>query len=194
MKNSKMNFEIHDTAIVQTIDIGEGTTVWQYAIILKGAKVGKNCNINCHTFIESDVIVGDNVTIKAGVYLWNGISIEDGVFVGPNVTFTNDMLPRSKVYPDMFLKTFIKEGASIGANSTIIGGITIGAYALVGAGSVVTKSVPSQALVYGNPAKIKGWVDKKGIKMKEIEGFWVSQDGEKFQIDSNSLKSVNSNQ
>lgn len=194
MKNSKMNFEVHDTAIVQTIHIGEGTTVWQYAIILKGARVGKNCNINCHTFIESDVIVGDNVTIKAGVYLWNGISIEDGVFVGPNVTFTNDLLPRSKAYPDMFLKTLIKEGASIGANSTLIGGITIGAYALVGAGSVVTKSVPSQALVYGNPAKIKGWVDKKGIKMKEIEGFWVSQDGEMFQIESDSLKKVNNNQ
>ena len=189
-----MNFEIHETAIVQTIHIGEGTTVWQYAIILKGAKVGRNCNINCHTFIESDVIVGDNVTIKAGVYLWNGISIEDGVFVGPNVTFTNDMLPRSKAYPDMFLKTLIKEGASIGANSTIIGGITIGDYALVGAGSVVTKSVPSQALVYGNPAKIKGWVDKKGIKMREIEGFWVSQDGERFQIESDSLKKVNNNQ
>lgn len=188
--SSKMEFNIHEKSEVLTTDIGEGTVIWQYAVVLKGAVIGKNCNINCHTFIESDVLIGDNVTIKSGVYLWNGIVIEKDVFVGPNVTFTNDLMPRSKKYPQSFLKTLIKEGASIGANSTIIGGLTIGEYALVGAGSVITKSVPSRALVYGNPAMIKGWVDERGVKMKEIDGYWVSESGEKFIQESNSLKKV----
>jgi UDP-2-acetamido-3-amino-2,3-dideoxy-glucuronate N-acetyltransferase len=193
MISSKMKCNIHETSIVQTTNIGEGTAIWQYAVILEGAKIGSNCNINCHTFIESDVLVGNNVTVKSGVYLWSGITIEDGVFIGPNVTFTNDLMPRSKAYPESFLKTIVKEGASIGANSTIIGGITIGQFALIGAGSVVTKSVPAYALVYGNPAKIKGWVDNRGTKMKEVDGFWISVDGEKFKVESNSLKKVITN-
>ncbi len=144
---------IHPLADVQTIDIGEGTKVWQFCVILKQAKIGTNCNINCHVFIENDVLIGNNVTIKAGVQLWDGIVIEDGVFVGPNATFTNDLKPRSKQYPEKFLKTIIKKGASIGANATILPGITIGENAMIGAGSVIVKDVPPNTVWVGNPAK-----------------------------------------
>lgn len=155
---------IHPLADVQSKNIGENTTVWQYCVILPKAKIGSNCNINAFVFIENVVTVGDNVTIKSGVQLWDGISIEDNVFVGPNVTFTNDLFPRSKQYPAEYKKTVIKKGASIGANSTILGGITIGEYAMIGAGSVVTKNVGTQELWYGNPAKKRGYVCKCGEK------------------------------
>lgn len=144
---------IHPTAEVQTDKIGENTTVWQFCVILKGARIGKNCNINFNVFIENDVVIGDNVTVKSGVQLWDGIEIEDHVFIGPNVTFTNDKYPRSKQYPDKFQKTVIKKGASIGAGAIILGGITIGENALIGAGSVVTKNIPANELWLGNPAK-----------------------------------------
>ena len=147
---------IHPSADVQSKNIGEGTFVWQFAIVLPGAVVGKNCNINCHTFIENDVKIGDRVTIKSGVFVWDGIQIEDDVFVGPNATFVNDKFPKSKVYPETFQQIKICKGASIGPNATILGGVTIGEKALIGAGSVVTKDVPAFALVYGNPAKIMG--------------------------------------
>jgi UDP-2-acetamido-3-amino-2,3-dideoxy-glucuronate N-acetyltransferase len=153
---------IHHLADVQSKNIGEATTIWQFAIILPGAVVGKNCNVNCHTFIENDVIIGDRVTIKAGVFIWDGICIKDDVFIGPNVTFVNDKYPKSKMYPEHFQRTTIERGVSIGANSTILGGINIGEYALVGAGSVVTKDIPAYCLAYGNPAKIMGKVDEKG--------------------------------
>jgi len=156
---------IHPTADVQTQEIGAKTLVWQFCVILGKAKIGKNCNINCHVFIENDVVLGDNVTIKSGVQLWDGLRIEDNVFVGPNVTFTNDMMPRSKRQPKDFLKTIIREGASIGANATIIGGLTIGRYAMIGAGSVLTKDVPDYTLWYGNPAQYKGYVCCCGNKM-----------------------------
>jgi UDP-2-acetamido-3-amino-2,3-dideoxy-glucuronate N-acetyltransferase len=147
---------IHPTADVATTSIGDSTKIWQYSVILAGAKIGSNCNINSHCFIENDVVIGDNVTIKCGVQIWDGISIEDNVFVGPNATFTNDKYPRSKVYPDVFAKTTIKKGASIGANATIICGITIGENATIGAGSVVTKDIPDGELWYGNPAVSHG--------------------------------------
>ncbi len=156
---------IHPTAEVNTQNIGEGTSVWQFCVILPGARIGKNCNINCHVFIENDVIIGDNVTIKSGVQLWDGLRVEDNVFIGPNVTFTNDLIPRSKQYPDQFLKTTIKVGASIGANATIIGGIAIGRYALIGAGSVVTKNIPDYSLWFGNPAQFKGYICRCGSKL-----------------------------
>lgn len=145
---------VHPSADVQTIQIGEGTRVWQYCVVLSGARIGADCNVCAHTFIENDVIVGDRVTIKSGVYLWDGIRLEDDVFVGPNATFTNDTYPRSKVYPEEFPNTIVREGASIGANATILPGLVIGVGAMVGAGAVVTKDVPDYAVVVGNPARI----------------------------------------
>ena len=147
-----MSVKIHPTSEVQTDWIGENTTVWQFCVILREARIGKNCNINFNVFIENDVIVGDNVTVKSGVQLWDGIRIDDSVFIGPNVTFTNDKYPRSKVYPAKFQPTKICRGASLGAGSVILGGVTIGENAMVGAGSVVTKDIPANELWYGNPA------------------------------------------
>lgn len=145
--------KIHSLADVQSSSIGDGTTIWQFCVVLKDAIIGNNCNINCQVFIENDVNIGNDVTIKPGVQVWDGITIEDNVFIGPNVTFTNDLKPRSKIYPDEFLKTTIKKGASLGANSTILPGIIIGENAMIGAGSVVTKDVPANELWIGNPAK-----------------------------------------
>ena len=147
---------IHKTAEVQTKKIGKGTKVWQHTVILEGAQIGKNCNINAFNFIENDVLIGNNVTVKCGVYIWDGITIENDVFIGPNVTFTNDKYPKSKVYPDQFAKTIIKRGASLGANATILCGITIGENSLIGAGSVITKDVPPNTVWYGNPAQQQG--------------------------------------
>lgn len=146
--------KIHPLADVQEATIGANTRIWQYAIIMAGAKIGENCNICAHTLIESDVILGSNVTVKSGVYLWNGTRIEDNVFIGPNATFTNDLYPRSKIYPEVFSGIIIKSGASIGANATILPGLTIGEFAMVGAGAVVTKNIPAYVIVAGNPAKI----------------------------------------
>lgn len=145
--------KIHKLSDIQTSHIGDGTTIWQFVVILKGAKIGSNCNICANTLIENNVIIGDNVTIKSGVYIWDGTVIEDNVFIGPCVAFTNDKYPRSKVYPNEFAKITIKKNASIGANATILPGITIGENSMVGAGSVVTKDVPANVIVVGNPAK-----------------------------------------
>lgn len=144
---------IHPLADVKSKDIGESTTVWQFCVILAGAKIGNNCNINCQVFIENDVVIGNNVTIKPGVQIWNGITLEDNVFIGSNATFTNDLKPRSKQYPEKFLRTIVKAGASIGANATILPGIIIGENAMIGAGSVVLKDVPANTIWVGNPAK-----------------------------------------
>jgi UDP-2-acetamido-3-amino-2,3-dideoxy-glucuronate N-acetyltransferase len=149
---------IHPLADVKSCNIGAGTTIWQYCVILEKAVIGKNCNINCQVFIENDVIIGDHVTIKPGVQIWDGLRIADHVFIGPNVTFTNDLIPRSKVYPEKFLKTIIDCGASIGANSTILSGITIGKKSFIGAGSVVTKNIQPYTVWYGNPATHRGYI------------------------------------
>lgn len=149
---------IHPLSDVKSKNIGQKTKVWQYSVIFPQAVIGENCNICAHTMIENDVQIGNNVTIKSGVYVWDGITLEDNVFVGPSVTFTNDKTPRSKQYPDEFLKTIVEQGASIGGNATILPGIRIGRNALVGAGAVVTKDVPENAIVVGNPAIIKGYV------------------------------------
>lgn len=153
---------IHPLADVQSDNIGDDTFIWQFCVILKGARIGRNCNINCMVFIENDVTIGDNVTIKPGVQIWDGITIEDNVFIGPNVTFTNDLNPRSKLHNKPFSKTIIKKGASIGANATIVAGNIIGEHALIGAGSVITKDVPPYHLFYGNPATHKGYITEAG--------------------------------
>ena len=160
-----MSVFIHELADVQTKNIGIGTKIWQFVIILPGARIGKNCNICSHCFIENDVFIGDNVTIKNGVQLWDGIRVEDNVFIGPNVTFTNDKYPRSKQYPEKFERTIIEEGATIGANSTLLCGITIGRYSLIGAGSVITKDIPPFTIWYGNPSSFRGFVCKCGKKL-----------------------------
>lgn len=146
---------IHSLADCKSSSVGDNTNIWQFCVILPNAKIGNNCNICANVLIENDVTVGNNVTIKCGVQLWDGITIEDDVFIGPNATFTNDLFPRSKVYPEKFEKTIIKKGASIGANATILCGITIGEKAMIGAGSVVTKDVPDGEVWFGNPAKFK---------------------------------------
>jgi len=153
-------FYQHPQAIVESGRIGAGTRIWAFAHILPGAVIGRDCNICDHVFIENDVVIGDRVTIKCGVQLWAGLRIEDDVFVGPNATFTNDPFPRSGCHlpPDRIPRTVVKRGASIGANATIHPGITIGEYAMVGAGAVVTRDVPRNAIVAGNPAVITSYV------------------------------------
>ncbi len=153
-----MNYFIHTNALVESKQIGDGTRIWAFAHILPGARIGTNCNICDHVFIENDVIIGDRVTIKCGVQIWDGSRIEDDVFIGPNVTFTNDLFPRSKHYAKKFSQSYIKKNASIGANATILAGKTVGNNSMVGAGSVVTNDVPPNAIVMGNPARITGYV------------------------------------
>ena len=155
----KQPIKIHSNSDVQTSDIGEGTTIWQSVVVLPKAKIGSNVNICAQCMVENDVIIGNRVTIKSGVYLWDGVVIEDDVFIGPNVTFTNDKFPRSKVYPEQFLKTIVESGASVGGGAVLLPGIRIGQGAMVGAGAVVTKSVPAHAIVIGNPAQIIGYVE-----------------------------------
>jgi acetyltransferase-like isoleucine patch superfamily enzyme len=154
---------IHEKALVEPgAHIGAGTRIWAFAHVLPGARIGSDCNICDHVFIENDVVIGDRVTVKSGVQLWDGVRLEDDVFVGPNATFTNDKFPRSKVYSDRFAgETVVKHGASIGANATILPGLTIGAGSMVGAGAVVTRDVPAKAVVVGNPARIVGYVDTR---------------------------------
>jgi acetyltransferase-like isoleucine patch superfamily enzyme/dTDP-4-dehydrorhamnose 3,5-epimerase-like enzyme len=151
---------VHAAALVEPgAIIGAGTRVWAFAHILPGAVIGRECNICDHVFIEGDVRVGDRVTIKPGVQLWLGITLEDDVFVGPNATFTNDLFPRSKDYPRERPRTVVKRRASIGANATILAGTVVGSNAMIGAGAVVTREVPPNAIVAGNPARIVGYVD-----------------------------------
>lgn len=166
---------IHPDANVSSTNIGSGTRIWKYVTILPEATIGQNCNICDFCFIENQVTIGNNVTLKCGVYLWDGIVLKDDVFVGPNVTFTNDIYPRSnKAFK--LQQTTIEKGASLGANSTLLGGITIGESSLIGAGSVVTKDVPSFALMYGNPAKFKNWIDSEGNKLtQKTETTWFSE-------------------
>ncbi|MFQ7901481.1 WxcM-like domain-containing protein [Stutzerimonas degradans] len=154
-----MSFFIHPLADVQAKNIGDNTRIWQFVVVLPEAIIGVDANICSHCLVENDVIIGDRVTVKSGVQLWDGLRIGDDVFIGPNVSFTNDRFPRSRQHPDKFLETKIQNGASIGAGAVILPGITIGSKAMVAAGAVVTRSVPANAIVVGNPARITGYVD-----------------------------------
>ena len=151
---------IHPLADVGVSSIGEGTNVWQFVVILPGASIGKECNICSHCLVEGDVEIGDRVTVKSGVQLWNGVRIGDDVFIGPNATFTNDQFPRSKVYLKEHSLVIVENNSSIGANATILPGIRIGKYSMVGAGAVVTKDVPPYAIVVGNPARVVRYISK----------------------------------
>jgi acetyltransferase-like isoleucine patch superfamily enzyme len=144
---------IHCTADVKTSHIGDDTKIWQFCVVFPDCTIGQHCNICGNVLIENKVIIGDNVTVKSGVQLWDGVELEDNVFVGPNVSFTNDRYPRSRNSDYQMLQTKVCKGASIGANSTICPGVTIGEGALIGAGSVVTKDVPAGELWLGNPAR-----------------------------------------
>lgn len=144
---------IHPLSDCMNKNIPGDTNIWQFCVVFPHCSIGSNCNICAGVLIENDVKIGNNVTIKSGVQVWDGVEIEDNVFIGPNVTFTNDLFPRSKDRSKQCVKTIIKKGASIGANSTILGGHTIGENAMVGAGSVVTTDIPANTVYYGNPAR-----------------------------------------
>jgi len=163
---------IHDHALVEPgATIGIGTRVWAFVHILPGAVIGQDCNVCDHVFIENDVVIGDRVTVKCGIYIWDGVTIEDDVHLGPNVVFTNDLYPRSKQSFELG-RIIVRRGASVGANSTVLPGVTIGERALVGAGSVVTKDVPPHALVVGNPARPIGYVCDCGHRLSEASAEW----------------------
>ena len=162
---------IHEKALVDPgSQIGPGTRVWAFCNILKGARIGADCNVCDHCFVEGDVTVGDRVTIKNGVSLWAGITVEDDVFIGPHAVFTNDIYPRSRVYHDEPDRTVLKIGCTIGANATVVAGHTIGCYAFIGAGAVVTKDVPDHTLWLGNPARQAGYVCRCGRRLPEVAG------------------------
>ncbi len=154
-------FFAHPNAIVESDNVGKDTRIWAFVHVLPRAKIGEDCNLCDHVFIENDVIIGNRVTIKSGVQLWDGVRLEDDVFIGPNVTFSNDRFPRSKQYPQEFLKTVVEIGASVGANATLLPGVKVGQNAMVGAGAVVTKDVPPNSIVVGNPARIVNYVTGK---------------------------------
>jgi UDP-2-acetamido-3-amino-2,3-dideoxy-glucuronate N-acetyltransferase len=157
---------VHERALCESEHVGPGTRVWAFAHVLAGARIGAECNICDGVFVEEQVLVGDRVTVKCGVQLWNGVTIEDDVFIGPNATFTNDPFPRSRQWVESS-PTIVRESASIGANATILPGIEIGRGAMVGAGAVVTRSVPPYAIVVGNPARIRGYVQASRAKAPE---------------------------
>ena len=164
-------YYVHPQALVESEHIGAGTRIWAFAHVLNRAIIGSNCNIGDHSFIEGGVKIGDEVVIKNGVSIWEGVSIGDRAFIGPNVSFTNDRVPRAKVCHEQYEKTLVREGASIGSNATIVAPRVVGMYAVVGAGAVVTRDVPDFGMVYGNQARMQGWVCKCGNRLDlKVEG------------------------
>lgn len=165
------DYFIHPTAVIEEdVTIGEGSKIWHFVHVRRGAKIGRNCNIGKDVFIDVDVEIGNNVKIQNGVSIYRGVKIEDDVFLGPHMTFTNDLYPRAYNNNWQIIPTIVKKGASIGANATILCGVTIGRYAMVGAGAVVTENVPDFGLVYGNPARLKGFVCFCGRRVSKIIG------------------------
>jgi UDP-2-acetamido-3-amino-2,3-dideoxy-glucuronate N-acetyltransferase len=195
IQNEK-SFFLHPLAAVDNgVVIGNGTRVWQFVVILKGAKIGDDCNICANCFVENQGVIGSRVTIKSGVQVWNGVELKDDTFVGPNVTFANDLYPRSRKWSDHPKKTIVENGASIGANCTILPGITIGKHAMVGAGSVVTKHVPAYAIVCGNPARMCGWICICGIKLNTQTAKNIAcKCGLQYKFSNGKLSSIGSSQ
>ena len=180
------SYFVHPQALVETEVIGEGTRIWAFAHVMKGAVVGRHCNIGDHAFVESNVIIGDGVTIKNGVAVWDGVFLGDHVFVGPNAVFTNDLNPRAEVKKscEQFVPTSVGEGATIGANATIVCGVTIARYAFIGAGTVVIRNVPPYAMVVGNPARQIGFMCECGERLPEE---LVCACGRRFERDGQGL-------
>lgn len=180
---SDREYLIHDKALCETESVGKGTRIWAFSHVMKNVVIGKDCTIGGHVFVESGVKIGNNVTVKNGISIWEGVEIEDDVFLGPNCVLTNDLLPRSKLYHTENVKTFIKKGSSIGANATIICGITLGEYCMIGAGAVVTKSVSPFSLVVGNPARFKYFISIKGDKLVfDKENIALDSDNNKYKL------------
>jgi acetyltransferase-like isoleucine patch superfamily enzyme len=161
---------IHPTALVATPRVGEGTRIWAYVNVLEGATIGRDCNICDRCFIENDVVIGDRVTVKCGVSLYDGVVLEDDVFVGPDVSFSNDPRPRSRRNRDSHPTTRVRTGASLGAGTILLPGVTVGQWAMVGAGSLVTRDVPDFSLVYGSPARVHGQVCRCGESLRITDG------------------------
>ncbi len=178
------SMQVHQSAIVEPgAQVGEGTRVWHFCHIMAGGKVGSDCILGQNVFIDNNAVVGNRVKIQNNVSVYNNVILEDDVFIGPSAVFTNVINPRSFIErKDQFKKTVVKKGATVGANSTIICGISIGEYALIGAGAVVTSSVPAYALALGNPVRLAGWVSKAGIKLQfDKDGFAeCRQTGERY--------------
>lgn len=154
-----MDYFVHPNALCESDDIGAGTRIWAFAHVLPGARIGRDCNICDGVFIEGDAVIGDRSTIKCGVQVWDAVRLGNDVFVGPNATFSNDVFPRSRQRPERYVETVVEDGASIGANATLLPGVRIGRGAMIGAGAVITRSVPANAIVVGNPARIVGYTD-----------------------------------
>ena len=191
MEASKSPYFKHPTALVESEHIGAESRIWAFAHVMKGVSIGEGCNLCDHVFVESNVRIGNQVTIKNGVAIWDGVTLEDRVFVGPNAVFTNDKNPRIAYHksPDQFLPTLVREGASIGANVTIVCGVEIGRHAFIGAGAVVTKDVPDYAIVVGNPARQVGYMCECGGK---IGSDYICQCGRIFGFEDNQLTNISS--
>ena len=173
---------LHRSAIVEAnVTIGTGTRIWAFVHVLPGAVIGSDCNICDRTFIEGEVRIGDRVTIKCGVSLWDGVVVGNDVFIGPNAVFTNDLRPRSRVHPAVYPQTLLKQGCTLGANCVILPGLTIGRWAMVGAGAVVTHDVPDFGLVIGVPARLRGWVCRCGKKLTSpADSRWICSCGRTY--------------
>ena len=195
------DFYVHPSALVETSEIGPGTKIWAFTHVMKNVVIGADCNIGDHIFIETGVKIGSGVTIKNGVTVWEGVEIEDFVFIGPNASFTNDQVPRSPRHPEVrarysgkgwLEKTIVREGATIGANATILCGLTLGRYSFVGAGSVVTKSVEPFRLTYGNPSRTKGFVNSRGEVLHQLDvgSFIEPKTKKKYTLENNEIVEV----
>lgn len=190
MNVSALPYYAHPTALVESSTVGAGTRVWAFCHVLAGAVVGRDCNLGDHCYVEGGATLGDEVVVKNGVALWQGLTLEDRVFVGPNVAFTNDRVPRAKVFRPEYDRSLVCEGASLGANATLLCPITIGRYALVGAGAVVTGDVPDFGLVVGNPARLIGFVCRCGQRLGFAAGQATCACGRRYRGDGQRVEEV----